>query len=106
VLVFSLSFVAHSPLLFFSCDGLYRSKCDNGGPVHLTIGTAGAHLEDADAETFNNSWTSKVVLQTYGYGRITVKNETTLHFEFAKAGNETDTTAGDVLDDVWITRER
>jgi Iron/zinc purple acid phosphatase-like protein C len=99
-------FTLYSRSSFCSCDGLYRSKCDRGGPIHLTIGTAGAHLDEADIGIFTNTWTDNVVLQTYGYGRITVKNESALYFEFVKAGNETDPTAGNVLDDVWILRDR
>ena len=89
-----------------SCDGLYRSTCNDGGPIHLTIGTAGAHLDDAEIDIFVNSWTAAVILQEYGYGRMTVKNASALHFEFVKAGNETDPSAGDVLDDIWILRDR
>jgi hypothetical protein len=74
--------------------------------MHLTIGTAGAHLNDADIGIFTNSWTDNVIVQTYGYGRMSVQNASVLHFEFIKAGNGTDPTAGDVLDDVWIFRER
>jgi Iron/zinc purple acid phosphatase-like protein C len=105
VLLCTLVRLALSPPLS-SCDGLYRTKCDRGGPIHLTIGTAGAHLNDANIGIFNNSWTSKVILQTYGYGRITVKNESALHFEFVKAGSKGYPIAGNVLDGVWITRAR
>lgn len=74
--------------------------------MHLTIGTAGAHLDEADVGVFTNSWTANVILQTYGYGRISIKNESALHFEFVKAGGDSDPTTGDILDDVWITRKR
>jgi Iron/zinc purple acid phosphatase-like protein C len=55
---------------------------------------------------FTNDWTAHAILQTYGYGRVTVKNETSLHFEFVQHGNETDPMAGTVLDDIWIFRDR
>lgn len=90
----------------YSCDGLYRSKCDNGGPTHVTIGTGGAHLTDDDIGIFTNSWTNTVMLHSYGYGRISVQSKNTLHFEFVKAGSDADTIAGVVLDDFWMNRER
>jgi Iron/zinc purple acid phosphatase-like protein C len=53
----------------------------------------------------NNPWTANVIFQTYGYGRVTIKNATTLHCEFIRAGYEpNDPSAGTVLDDVWIVR--
>jgi hypothetical protein len=85
-----------------SCAGLYRSKCHNGGPTHITVGSGGAVLDDT--ELFRNTWSAKFIKQEYGYGRITVMNGTALHFEFVKAGDQNDTTAGDVHDDVWIRR--
>jgi hypothetical protein len=74
--------------------------------MHITVGTAGAHLNEDNVGIFTNEWTEKVIMQIYGYGRITIKNETTLHFQFVKTGNESDQTAGSVLDDVWIFRDR
>jgi hypothetical protein len=85
-----------------SCAGLFRSKCHNGGPTHITVGSAGAMLDDNPL--FRNTWSAKFIKQEYGYGRITVMNSTALHFEFVKAGDQNDTSAGDVHDDVWIRR--
>jgi hypothetical protein len=85
-----------------SCAGLYRSKCHNGGPTHITVGSGGARLDDT--QLFRNTWSAKFIKQEYGYGRITVMNATALHFEFVKAGDQNDTTAGDVHDNVWIQR--
>jgi hypothetical protein len=85
-----------------SCAGLYRSKCHNGGPTHITMGTGGARLDDN--QLFRNTWSEKFVKQEYGYGRITVMNSTALHFQFLKAGDHNDTSAGDIHDDVWIRR--
>jgi hypothetical protein len=87
-----------------TCDGLYRSRCNNGGPMHITVGSAGAHLDDTFV--YANGWTKKVIMGEYGYGRITIRDATALHFEFVKAGDANDTTAGQVHDDVWIIRRR
>jgi hypothetical protein len=105
-----------------SCDGLYRGICsDEGrGPIHLTVGTAGAHLDETDPFDFTNTWSAKVIMQTYGYGKITVKNETSLLFEFISfsdsesTANRTESFAKtaledrekNVLDSVWIVRQR
>lgn len=87
------------------CDGLYRSQCNNGGPLHITIGTAGAHLNEAMALDRQPRWTDKIIFQTFGYGRVTVANRTLIHFEFVKAGYEqNDPTAGTVLDEVYILK--
>jgi Iron/zinc purple acid phosphatase-like protein C len=91
--------------VYCSCDGLYRSRCHNGGPTHITIGTAGAHLNDAMSMEGRPIWTEEIIFQTYGYGRVTVMNRTVLHFEFIKSGHEQyDSTAGTVLDGVYIVR--
>ena len=95
----------HSSLSLNRCDGLYRSRCHNGGPIHITIGTAGAHLNEGMSLDRQPTWTDQIIFQTYGYGRVTVTNHTVIHFEFIKAGNEqNDVTAGTVLDEVYITR--
>ena len=98
----------HYHSYFRSCDGLYNSKCHNnrgyGGPTHITVGSAGAALNDN--ELYDNQWTEAFVKQVYGYGRITVANASALRFQFVKAGESNDTSAGDVLDDVWIWRDR
>ena len=89
-----------------SCDGLYQGRCNRGGPIHLTIGTAGAHLDDADLETFVNPWTAKVLLSTFGYGRVTVQNATALHFQFVQTVVGAENETGQLLDDIWILRDR
>jgi hypothetical protein len=94
----------HYHAYFRTCDGLYRSRCDNGGPMHVTVGTAGAALEPM--ALYPNNWNAKLITGEYGYGRISVMNKTAMHFEFVKAGAESDPTSGDVLDDFWIVRER
>ena len=88
-----------------TCDGLYRGRCDHGGPMHITVGTAGAHLDEVDL--YDNPWSATFLKQVYGYGRITVHNATALHFEFVQgAASENDPEAGQVLDSVWIYRNR
>jgi acid phosphatase type 7 len=87
-----------------TCDGLYNSKCHNGGPMHITIGSAGALLDDTFL--YPNGWTDKFIKQEFGYGRITVVNASAMLFEFVKAGDTNDTDAGEVHDDVWILRDR
>ena len=74
----------HYHSYFRSCDGLFRGKCNGGGPIYLTIGTAGALLRPNN--TLNaNSWSQKSIMGEYGYGRITVFNASAMHFEFVKA---------------------
>lgn len=87
-----------------TCDGLYRSRCDNGGPTHITVGSAGAKLDEA--WLYRNGWSAEFIRGEYGYGRITVANATALHFEFVRAGDQDDPEAGKVHDDVWIRRHR
>jgi hypothetical protein len=87
-----------------TCDGLYKGQCGNGGPIHVTVGSAGAKL-DAGFELVN-FWTDHFIKGEFGYGRITVANRTDMHFEFVLHGPVKDERAGSVLDDVWIHRER
>jgi acid phosphatase type 7 len=95
-------FAGHYHSYFRTCDGLFQSQCDNHGPTHITIGTAGASLEHMPF--YKTHWSRMHILQHYGYGRVTVINATALHFEFIKAGSSDDETAGTVLDEVWIIR--
>lgn len=62
-----------------TCDGLYHSKCHNGGPMHICVGSAGAMLDSA--MLYPNHWTETFIQQEYGYGRITVANASALHQE-------------------------
>ena len=72
--------------------------------MHITVGSAGAHLDDEGL--YRNGWTAKYIKQEYGYGRITVANTSALHFEFVKASAENDTGTGEVRDDIWLIRDR
>ena len=62
-----------------SCAGLYNSQCDNGGPIHITVGTAGAAL-DSDP-LLKTNWVEKYLVQ-WGYGRITSISDNQLLWEF------------------------
>ena len=72
--------------------------------MHLTIGTAGARLDNV--QLIDNTWTAQLILQTYGYGRVTIWNATSMQFQFVQHGDSSNPKAGSVLDDVWILRDR
>jgi len=99
-----LVIAGHYHSYFRTCDGLYRSRCDNGGPMHITVGTAGAHFEDS--LLYENSWSAAFIRHMFGIGRVTVVNETALFFEYIKAGGANDTTTDSVQDSVWLKRQR
>uniref|UniRef100_A0A7S4IQG7 Calcineurin-like phosphoesterase domain-containing protein n=1 Tax=Odontella aurita TaxID=265563 RepID=A0A7S4IQG7_9STRA len=79
-----------------ACAGLYRSKCDGGGPVHITVGSAGAELDRYPL--YEQDWTESFI-QEWGYGRITAYNATALKFEFVSDAE------GDVRDTAWILKD-
>ncbi|CAB9510615.1 Probable inactive purple acid phosphatase [Seminavis robusta] len=85
-----------------TCQGLYKNKCNNGGPLHITVGSAGARMENNTV--FDTVWTKKYIPGVYGYGRVTVENATAMHFEFVQAGRNFEPWAGHVLDDAWLTK--
>ena len=87
-----------------TCDGLFRSRCGQGGPTHITVGAAGAVFHTFDL--YENDWTAAYIKGVYGYGRISIANASALHFEYVKAGPKDDPSSGDVVDDVWIYRDR
>lgn len=87
-----------------TCDGLYKERCDLGGPIHITVGSAGGFLDDG--VEFENDWTSRYIRGEYGYGRITVANATDMHFEFVRHGGQDDPNSGEILDEIWIHRDR
>lgn len=90
-----------------TCDRLYKGVCNTGnGPIHITIGAAGAPLDSYYAATYDNEWTDLYLRGVYGYGRLTVANATAMHIEFIRHGEKGDPLAGEVLDDVWIHRDR
>ena len=78
-----------------SCSGLYKSKCNNGGPIHITIGTAGAELDNADL--LNPEWAAKYILE-WGYGRVTSVSNNELKWEFISDKD------GSVKDHITLTK--
>ena len=72
--------------------------------MHITVGSAGAELTLFDL--YDNNWTDRFIPREFGYGRVTVANASAMLFEFVKAGDENDKTAGEVHDSVWIQRDR
>ena len=79
-----------------SCNGLYQSRCQSGGPTHITIGSAGADL-DMSAPLLRRSWAASFFREN-GYGRISVMNSSALHFQFISKVD------GAVKDETWITK--
>ena len=60
---------------------VYRNRCAEDGITNVVIGTAGRFL---DLELFMHKDWSVTRLKEYGYGRVTVFNHTTMHFEFIR----------------------
>lgn len=90
-----------------TCAGLYQGRCSNGGPTHATVGTAGRRDDDVDANDaptlVPRRWTAHCSRSVLGYGRVTIRNETALLWEFvAEDGDGTDEWR--VADHVWITK--
>ena len=89
-----------------TCNGLYQGVCDSNGPIHITIGAAGAQLDDfyAAVTTYDKAWTAFYLPGVYGYGKL-IGNETAMQFQFIRHGNDDDG-GGDVLDSVWIPHRK
>ena len=84
-----------------TCDRLYKSVCNSpSGPMHITVGSAGAPLDDFYDATYNQTWTGKYLRGVFGYGKINVVNDTALRFEFISYNDDS------ILDEVWIIRDR
>ena len=92
-------FAGHYHSYLRTCDGLYASKCHNGGPIHITVGTAGASLDDMSIGLYDNVWTEKY-LGVWGYIRATIFNSSSVLLEFINAGN------GTLEDSVQLHRRR
>lgn len=83
-----------------TCDGLYLHKCDNGGPLYFTVGTGGAPLNGNGTTILQGEhYTEHFSKEHWGVGRATVFNASSMHWEFIEV-------EGNVLDEVWITRDR
>ena len=89
---------AHFHAYLRTCDGLFRGKCDNGGPMHITVGTGGAPL-DGGTHAASSPWIVKYDGTHWGVGKASVLDASTLHWEFVVVG-------GDVEDEVTISRSR
>lgn len=78
-----------------------RNECTSyrsGGVVHITIGSAGA---DVDNDVLYPTPWSAFFKNTYGYGRICVVNSTHMYWEFVENRDNIDGKSH-VIDDVWI----
>jgi hypothetical protein len=90
-----------------TCSGLYQGVCDSNGPIHITIGAAGAPLDDfyASVTTYDKPWTARYLPGVYGYGKLS-GNMTAMQFQFIRHGDEEKDGGGEVLDAVWIHRKK
>jgi len=88
---------AHFHSYLRTCDGLFRGKCNNGGPIHITVGTGGAPLDGGSHAT--SPWIEKYDASHWGVGKASVLDGSLLHWEFVALG-------GKVEDEFLITRKR
>ena len=73
---------------------VYKNTCDPlKGIVHVTVGSAGMFI--AYAEKYDVPWSAHFEL-SYGYGRVTVSNESSLLWEYVRSLD------GSVGDRVWL----
>ena len=73
---------------------VYRQVCDpSRGVVHVTVGSAGMFIVYADK--YDVPWSAHFEL-SYGYGRVTVANESSLLWEYVRSID------GSVGDYVWL----
>ncbi|KAL7480813.1 hypothetical protein ACHAW6_006479 [Cyclotella cf. meneghiniana] len=88
---------AHFHSYLRTCDGLFRGKCNNGGPIHIIVGTGGAPLDGGRHAT--SPWIEKYDASHWGVGKASVLDGSLLHWEFIALG-------GKVEDEFLITRNR
>ena len=91
-----LALWAHYHLYERTCK-VYKNKCVDDGVTHIVVGSAGKSADDDDWYP-DKAW-SLFRLADYGYGRITVANETHMLYEFVR--NRID----EVVDSVWIVKD-
>ena len=73
---------------------VYRGACDpSRGVVHVMVGSAGMFIVHADK--YNVPWSAHFEL-SYGYGRVTVANRSSLLWEFVRSID------GSIGDSVWL----
>jgi Iron/zinc purple acid phosphatase-like protein C len=89
-------------LISRTCDRVFQGECNSPrGPIHITIGSAGAPLDDFYKNTtYDQKWTARYLRGLFGYGKVNVVNDTALRFEFLSFNDN------EVLDEVWILRDR
>ena len=56
-------FAGHYHSYLRTCDGMYASKCHNGGPIHITVGTAGASLDDMSIGLYMTMYGQRSILE-------------------------------------------
>ena len=88
-----MAFWAHYHAYERTCP-VYKEVCQEGAPVHIVVGTAGKVLDHSDY--WPVSWSVYRDQSNFGYGRITVANSSSMHFEFVRNKD------GVVEDEVWI----
>lgn len=86
----------HYHSYFRSCKGLYQGLCNNGGLTHITVGTAGAELDHYNL--LNETWVD-FYKSEWGYGRITILNDSHLKWEFVSIED------GTIHDDVMLEKK-
>ena len=89
-----LAFWAHYHSYERTCR-VYKQKCTDDGTLNIVVGTAG-RSKDPDI-WFRKPW-SIYRKADYGYGRVSVINATTLHWEWVL------NSSGKVLDETFITK--
>ena len=95
-----LLLAGHFHSYFRSCQGLYQSKCNNGGLTHIVVGTAGAPLTKSH-EIHHVDWVEEFI-KDWGYGKIIVYNSTVIHWSFISSHGDNE---GKIMDEVWIKKE-
>ena len=75
-----LAFWAHYHSYERTCK-LYRNTCVEDGVTHIVVGTAGKQL---DTEVWLDKKWSLARFEEFGYGRVTVYNETAMMVEFVR----------------------
>lgn len=85
-----------------TCAGLFEGLCHNGGPMHITVGTAG-ETPSVTTPLFPQHWTAASRQHTVGYGTVTAVNATALRWEFV--GKDAKTKRWSVLDHTWLTKK-
>jgi hypothetical protein len=74
-------------------------KNEEKGIYHMTVGSAGASLDDAGL--YPKDWVEYFSLQ-FGVSRVTVMNSTHMHWEFIE--NKDNDNTGAVMDETWIVK--